>query len=66
MSEFFSPLTQLYCSEKCHNRRERDCYSDAMSRVVCQCNAPPGTRGGSQEAHSDRLVVVIPERLALI
>ena len=68
MSEVFSPLAQWFCSQKCHNRRERDCYTEAMSRVVCQCRAPPGTRGGTQaqEADSDRLELVIPERSPLI
>ena len=62
----FSPLAKWYCEQKCHHQRERDCYSDAMSRVMCQCNASPGTRGGTLEAPPDRLVLDMPERLALI
>ena len=65
MSEMFSPLAQWYCEQNCHHQRERKCYSDAMSRVMCQCNAPPGFRGGTLEAPLDRLVMPIGQRLAL-
>ena len=66
MREMFSPMAQWYCSQRCHNQRERDCYTDAVSRVVCQCRVPTVTRGvkQTQEAQEDNLTLVIPERLA--
>ena len=66
----FSPMAQWYCSQRCHNQRERDCYTDAVSRVVCQCRGSHGFRGvtqapaQAQEADSDKLVLLIPERLS--
>ena len=67
MSEMFSRMAQWYCSQKCHNQRERDCYTDAVARVACQCRGSPGTRGvtqEAQEAHSGKLELIIPERMA--
>lgn len=73
MREMFSPMAQWYCSQRCHNQRERDCYTDAVSRVVCQCRGSPGSRGvtqaqaqapaQAQEADLGKLELLIPERL---